>query len=639
MQPLADIPQRVELIDGAAVSEAPSWTFVDVLKKGASVDVIQYPTGSSGIGLRGFRPEYSGTNQHVLILIDGRPAGVTGLGTLPMVAVERVEILKGPASSLYGASAMGGVVNIITKRSSGPVGGSLQTNVGSFETGDIWASTGGGNPAKLDFDVAARVFIRDHDVRLGNGETWEHTKAKNYSGLVRLGRDLGKHWRIDLKAGAFLGRDVENPGAYSGGGIKQTSLDRDQYHGDVRLVGWLADHTVQTTIFGAYESEDTNTQTKGTSPYLSSRRKTDWQGIQIQDSWQPAHWLALIGGFDYNLVENKIISYNANGTRKAPYAPNNTQATNGVFLENIMKFIDDRLILNVGARYDDIELELNETPYSTGVTPGTESFDTINPRAGIVYRLDSAWRIHATMGSAFVSPSANQVAGRTEEVVGDQMRVAIGNPDLDPESSTTWDVGIGYDRSWIAVDLTYFHTEVKNMIGSKYVTNTPTYRETHYYNADTATQSGIEAQVDLDFSRWLRAKKGSWMFHGSATKLIERKQHSQVEGDSVIRNVADLKLNASLSWRHASWRASVSARYVKGMWDEDNSTGKIYTNGIGGAYEYPSFVIWDASIGRYFGEKHSVWLKGENLTDRFYYEKGDYYQPGFSFSASYRFNF
>jgi outer membrane receptor protein involved in Fe transport len=639
MQPLADIPQRVELIDGAVVSGASSWSFVDVLKKSASVDVIQYPTGSSGIGLRGFRPEYSGVNQHVLILIDGRPSGVTGLGTLPMVAVDRVEILKGPASSLYGASAMGGVVNIITRRSSGPVGGSLQANAGSFETGDIWAGAGGGNPARLDFDVAARVFIRDHDTRLGNGETWEHTKAKNHSGLVRLGRDLGKHWRIDIKAGAFLGRDVENPGAYSGGGINQTSLDRDQYHGDLRLAGQFAGHAAQVTVFGAYESEDTNTQTKGASPYLSSRRKTDWRGMQIQDSWRPARWFALIGGFDYNLVGNKIISHNADGTRKAPYTPDNTQTTTGVFIENIMKFLNDRLVLNAGARHDNIKLELNETPYSTGVTPGTESFNTFNPRAGIVYRLDSAWRVHATAGRAFVAPSANQVAGRTEEVVGGQMRVAIGNPAIAPESSATWDAGIGYERSWIAVDLTYFHTGVKNMIGSKYTINTTAYRETHYYNADTATQSGIEAQVDLDFSRWLRAAKGSWMLHGSATRLIGREQHSATNGDSVIRNVAGFKLNASLSWRHASWRAGVSARHVTGMWDEDNSTGKIYTNGTGGLYEYPSFIIWDASIGRYFGEKHSVWLKGENLTDRFYYEKGDYYQPGFSFSAGYRYHF
>ena len=134
LQPLADIPQRIELITGAILAETQTNTLSDVLKKNASVDVIQYPSGLSGVGLRGFRPDYSGVSQHVLVLVDGHPTGATGLGSMSALNIERVEVLKGPASSLYGSSAMGGVINIITKRSSGAVSGFAQDGYVSLVT-------------------------------------------------------------------------------------------------------------------------------------------------------------------------------------------------------------------------------------------------------------------------------------------------------------------------------------------------------------------------------------------------------------------------------------------------------------------------------------------------------------------------
>ena len=99
------------------------WMLTDLLKKNAGVDVIQYNGTLSGIGIRGFRPQVSGINKRYLLLIDGRPSGVTNLATLLLDNVERVEVLKGAASAVYGSSAMGGVVNVISRQSSGPIGG------------------------------------------------------------------------------------------------------------------------------------------------------------------------------------------------------------------------------------------------------------------------------------------------------------------------------------------------------------------------------------------------------------------------------------------------------------------------------------------------------------------------------------
>ena len=115
------IPQHVSVISREDIDKTAATDLTDLVKKTAGVDVIQYPGLLSGIGIRGFRPQFSGINQRTLVLIDGRPAGATNLATIDMNNVERVEVQKGPASALYGSQAMGGVVNIITKKTSGEV--------------------------------------------------------------------------------------------------------------------------------------------------------------------------------------------------------------------------------------------------------------------------------------------------------------------------------------------------------------------------------------------------------------------------------------------------------------------------------------------------------------------------------------
>ena len=107
------IAQKLDIISKEDIQMTPSADLTDIVRKTAAVDVIQYPNLSSGIGIRGFRPQFSGLNQRTLLLIDGRPAGATNLSQINLNGIERIEVLKGPASSLYGSQAMGGVINVI----------------------------------------------------------------------------------------------------------------------------------------------------------------------------------------------------------------------------------------------------------------------------------------------------------------------------------------------------------------------------------------------------------------------------------------------------------------------------------------------------------------------------------------------
>ena len=139
-----EIPQKIEVVSERELDLATGDELVDVLKREAALDVIQYPGLLAGVGIRGFRPQFSGINQRTLLLIDGRPAGLTNLAAIDLHTVERVEVLKGPASALYGSNAMGGAVNIITRRSRGPLAAEVRTEYGSWETfrGSVAAGDG-----------------------------------------------------------------------------------------------------------------------------------------------------------------------------------------------------------------------------------------------------------------------------------------------------------------------------------------------------------------------------------------------------------------------------------------------------------------------------------------------------------------
>ena len=98
---IVETPQKVEIVDATDLARTVATALADALKKNAGVDVIQYAGVLAGIGIRGFRPQFSGVNKRSLLLIDGRPSGVTNLGTLRLDSIDRIEILKGAASSVY----------------------------------------------------------------------------------------------------------------------------------------------------------------------------------------------------------------------------------------------------------------------------------------------------------------------------------------------------------------------------------------------------------------------------------------------------------------------------------------------------------------------------------------------------------
>ena len=194
---LAETPQKIEVIDATDIERSVAADLTDVLKKNSGVDVVQYTGALSGVGIRGFRPQISGINKRSLLLVDGRPSGVTNLATLLLDNVERIEVLKGAASSVYGSSAMGGVINVITRQSRGKIGGNARIGAGSFGATELAGRAGGSASSSVDFDATVNVFDQRDDIRMGNGVTRPATSYTTYDG----GRPPWRHAPRRLAAG------------------------------------------------------------------------------------------------------------------------------------------------------------------------------------------------------------------------------------------------------------------------------------------------------------------------------------------------------------------------------------------------------------------------------------------------------
>jgi outer membrane receptor protein involved in Fe transport len=362
-----ETPQTMEIVDATDVRRTVAVDATDLLKKNASVDVIQYSGTLSGIGVRGFRPQFSGINKRSLLLIDGRPSGVTNLATLLLDNVARVEVLKGAASAVYGSSAMGGVVNVITRQSTGPIGGELRLGGGSFGTSDIAGRLGGRAGSRLDFDVSGRALDQRGDIRMGDGVVRESTSYETYSGSGRVGVDAGNGWRVEGRTEIYRGLDLESPPDLASGNVGQSSKDVERGSGDARLTGLFRGHELLVAGFWAGEASHTSNVTTFNPadepylPYLSFESDLGWSGAQIRDvfNWNAANRLVL--GVDYERVTSTSRSYSRTGEAVAPFSADSNKHTVGVYFENTLRLFENRTILVAGGRVDRITTATLET--------------------------------------------------------------------------------------------------------------------------------------------------------------------------------------------------------------------------------------------------------------------------------------
>jgi vitamin B12 transporter len=550
-----ETPRVIEVIDRATIDATAAMDVPDLLKKRAAIDVVQYPGLLGGIGIRGFRPQVGTLQQRTLILIDGRPSGVTNAGLLDIQDVERIEVIKGAASALYGSTAMGGVVNIVTRARRNALTGTLQLMGGSFGTSELRAQGGGRLGLGFDGDLSVRRLDQRNDFRIGaggvlgdafsretarkiyppgggtnrdvadtigGGATRGFTSQRLTSGTARVGRRIGGGLRLDARSDVAIANDVPTPGdiysagtPFPGDGRKDVS----RIGSAIELTGASGRHAPTIRLHttddrsGFYDRPDS-------VRFVSFRSINRTDGAQVQDVLTLGAQQLVLGA-DVTRFRATSDRFSALRTAAPTFSPNASTLSTALFAETQLRALDGRLTAMLGGRFDRVRVSLDETALRTDVRPGDDTFTAFNPSAGLQYRVASGVRLHASGGRGFIAPDAFGRAGLVQALSGGAAAITVGNPDLRAESSITTDVGASITRLNGALDLdvTYFHTDVSDRItraSASFTTparpllpdNTPVSRVTTSINAGDASIRGLEASARYDLGAALQRSWG-----------------------------------------------------------------------------------------------------------------------------------
>ncbi|WP_207531680.1 TonB-dependent receptor [Desertivirga arenae] len=672
------VPQNITVISKAAIALTPSSELTDIIKKNSSVNVIQYPGLSAGVSIRGFRPQFSGLNQRTLLLVDGRPAGTANIATINTSDVERVEILKGPASALYGSQAMGGVVNVITKKSTGAPKTSLFAEYGSYETFKAGGSTGGSINKRLDYDLSFNIFDRNKNMELGknnllrdwfgydvavknfltgdtahiddrrsDGLKREYTRVNYNNENIRFGYKLSDNWRADVKAERFAAVNVEAPSDITYINARPSSKDINKYMGEASVSGKVANH--QVSIRGYLTTEDSankDLQNNGVSipPYVSYMATSKWNGLQLKDIYTLDQH-SLIAGIDYMSATTESRRF-TDKTEIGTYSPNYELQSVAAYLQAQLSFLNNRLLINPGARYDLITYDVKSTPFLTNYSPGKETNPFFSPSLATQFNIFKTLAVHGTFGRAFVTPDAYNVAGYSENTNAGKTDVTRGNPNLKNESSVSWDAGVRVFKTdfGLSADITYFFTDVKNRItksvsaaaaGEKTPDGAQITNITTYVNADKAFIRGLEWEVSYDLGA-LHNNAYALRFYADATHNFKATEITAGSNGSTykdINNVAKFTGNFGIEYNTLKGLAfRLNNRYVGKRTD-------IFSDSKAPVIVYPPFMTVDLSGSYTYARKHTFTLLLNNITDENYYEKRGYNLQGRSFSLRYGLSF
>jgi outer membrane receptor protein involved in Fe transport len=677
------VPQKIDVISSKDIALTSGQEFTDLLKKNASLDIIQYPSLLSGVGIRGFRPQTGSLNQRSLLLIDGRPAGTTNLATIDMSSIERVEVLKGSASALYGSQAVGGVINLITRKSEGEIRTALSAEYGTYQTFRQGVNVGGSLTKKLNFDASFLYFRRAGNYRTGSGNLFrngmgndkyvkflpngtseeisdrradgdlrEYSKLGYVTGSLRLGYQLNEKWSVNVRGEGFQANDVQAPSDVAYGNSQPNTKDTDRLNGEVSVNGDLGNHQLLFKTYAAGETTGNYNINSGgvpIPPYLSFQSENQWYGFQIRDAIRlQQHGLTI--GADYTHAATVSHSFRNDGTESSPFSPNYALASTAVYAQGQLNLLDNRLSVNPGLRYDLIQYIGRQTPLLDTYTADQKTNPFLSPSLGIKAMLIEGLSVYANAGRAFVTPDAFNVAGFSQNTTGDkQVALTRGNPNLKNENSISWDAGIRFDdrKSGLNAELTYFSTYVRDRItrqttpitSLELTANGDTVKSrTTYINANKAEIRGLEAELAYDLGA-LNDYSYSLRLFANATSMIKSKEitvnaATGAETERDIFNVSKLNIGYGVEYDNLkALRIRLSGRYVGYRRDTD------FTDAAFPEIRYPAFMVIDLVASYTLAQHHTLGLFVNNLTDENYYEKRGFNMPGRTVSFRYTVNF
>ena len=574
----------------------------DALQSVPSLGVVR----SGGVGkLTNVFSRGSETN-HTLLLLDGMelndPSNTDGLIDLSHVYikdVQRIEVVFGPQSTLYGSDAIGAVIQIFTKKGTAERATSFEAEAGSFNTFNQFAITRGGTggfsySASLQHTDTGGVSALSGSFRQPNG-VLDDDRHENYNAGLRLGYEASDALRFDLSA-RYLHTDNEldlnnsfpADDSDSAGDADQWFLGFNTYL--TSLDGRL-EHRLGMT-YAAVDRKDWDERDASNPDDYAREHNRGWKRkLELQNDYF---------GFDGQVVtlgaetEEDVVRSSAyfefrNFLGDPDSSASNTRAqirNNAIYLQDQIQ-ITEALSATLGLRSDDHERFDRETTWRTAAAYRVTATGTL---------------LRGAYGTGFKAPTANQLFGQSVSTFG----LFSGNPDLLPETSEGWE--LGFDQPFATQDLrlglTYYRNRINDLIA--FTQNFATLE-----NKQSVDTSGIESYVHWDATEQLALE-----LDYAHTRAEDRRT-----GEELRRR----------PWSKATLQVDYQATAKLGLHWETIHVGRRYdTDAIAFARILrPSYTLSNLALHYQIDRHWQGFVRIDNLFDRDYEDPHGFEQPGF----------
>ncbi len=438
-----EVGSAVTVITGEDIERKQVRVVSDVLREVPGVAVSRSGTGGSFTQVRIRGAEGNQT----LVIVDGvevnDPSGGSefNFGNLLAADIERIEVLRGPQSALYGSDAIGGVINIITKKGRGPVTGNLSIEGGSFRTGQASASVRGGGDL-YHFSLGGTGFTTDGvSVASESDGNDEADGNRNQTYNAKLGVSPLENLELEL-FGRFVKSTTETDPQPAVAGIVRT-VDGDE---ETETIQRTARARVRYSLFdGVWEhilgaginQEETDSFTNDMLTFEADGEKAryDYQTnvfFETPAVTDATHSLTFLAERE---DESQV-------TRSA-FGGSDLDISNYGYVGEYRVGLWDRIFLSGSARYDDNDIFEDATTFRTTAAYLHEETGT---------------RLHGSFGTGVKNPTLFELFGFGPNFVP--------NPDLQPEESRGWDIGIeqSFLKDRLMLDVTYFNNRITDLI-------------------------------------------------------------------------------------------------------------------------------------------------------------------------------
>jgi iron complex outermembrane receptor protein len=571
----SNLPMTISVISRSEIEESSESALLPVLSgrvPGMFVTqrgVAGFGVGSSGSGSMSLRGV--GTGNELLVLINGHPQymGIMGHHIADAYVasdVEKVEVIRGPASILYGSNAMGGVINIITRKQDTEgwnVNGRLM--YGSYNTQKYQASAG------WKKDRLSGFVSVNHDRTDGHRDT---SRFHLTNGYAQLGYRISDHFQAggDVSLAAF---ETQSPGPAS-----------DPLFGNVAdILRGVASVTLENIYektsgafkffynFGDHKIDDGYSAGGVPSPFHFRSNDHNY-GLTWYQVFRPFEGNMLTAGLDYkNFGGRAWDDIKDNSAPDRVWADTSLYEIAGYLV--LQQTLFEKLTLNAGIR-----LENSEQFGSKWV-----------PQAGLAYRPFRHTVLKTSISKGFRSPNIQDLYY--------QAGWAGHNPDLKSEKMINFEISAGQSflDGRLSAELTCFTSKGSNIIVADWSNGFPPTK----YNSGAFKNKGVEFSLNWNVLQ----------------NLHLRGNYSFLHMDEIIEYSPEQQFYLAASYRWKQWGISANYHYVKDLHNNaDDLASRV------------SYGLLDAKLSFRPLKCLDIFVKGENLTDQSYQTRFDYPMPG-----------